>query len=393
MSAEFGNPPASQGILAAHFEAIVDIAADAIISVDDTHRVVLFNKGAEEIFGYRSDEIVGQPLDILIPERFRARHGDHIRAFAGAETVARRMGERREIFGLRKGGVEFPAEASISKIAVDGSWLFTVVLRDVSDRKHAEEEKSRLLEAEREARRAAERASRLRDEILGVVSHDLRNPLSVIGMCARALKEELADADARVVDTVTTISDATGWMQRMVRDLLDVANIEAGRLSIERRPADLVITLVKALNAFEAPAAERSVDLIGEIPDRLPLASADGDRVQQVLSNLLGNALKFTEEGGRVTLRAAADGGELIVSVIDTGVGIPPEEIPFLFDRFWHSRRNSNVRGSGLGLAIARGIIVAHSGRIWAESQPGRGSTFHFTLPAWEADTGSQKVR
>jgi PAS domain S-box-containing protein len=378
----------ARAISAAQFEAIVDIAADAIISVDSSHKVALFNKGAEEIFGFSADEVLGESLDMLIPERFRAQHDDHIKDFAVSPVPARRMGERREIYGLRKDGTEFPAEASISKIHVSGQWMFTVVLRDVSDRKQTEREKTALLEAEREARLVAEHASRLRDEVLGVVSHDLRNPLSAISMCARALEEELGSADRRALELAATIKEAANWMQRMIRDLLDVASIEGGRLSIESKPSDVVITVIKAVEVFEELARERSIELVCDVPDRLPIVHADGDRLLQVLSNLLGNAIKFTHANGTVTVRAVENGNDIVVSVVDTGAGIPVEELPLVFDRFWQAKRSSGVRGSGLGLAIAKGIVAAHKGRIWVESEVGRGSAFHFTLPAINGGPG-----
>jgi PAS domain S-box-containing protein len=368
-------------ISADEFEAIIAIAADAIISIDDEHRIALFNNGAQEIFGYTPGEVLGKNLDMLLPERFRRFHGEHVRRFAASDSTARRMGERREIFGLRKSGAEFPAEASISKIDVGGKWMFTVVLRDVTARKQAEEEKAALLDAERQARLNAEKASRLRDEVLGAVSHDLRNPLSVISMCAQALEADLGASDPRALELAATMKDAAGWMQRLIRDLLDVASIDAGVLSVQRKPSDLIITIVRAMEAFEAPAAEHRITLLTEVPEQLPPVSADVDRLLQVLSNLLGNAIKFTQPDGRVTVSASTADQEIMVSVADTGVGIPADELHLVFDRFWHAQKTSHVRGTGLGLAIAQGIIEAHGGRIWVESAPGSGSTFSFTLP------------
>jgi signal transduction histidine kinase len=135
------------------------------------------------------------------------------------------------------------------------------------------------------------------------------------------------------------------------------------------------------MEAFEAPAAEHRITLLTEVPEQLPPVSADVDRLLQVLSNLLGNAIKFTQPDGRVTVSASTADQEIMVSVADTGVGIPADELHLVFDRFWHAQKTSHVRGTGLGLAIAQGIIEAHGGRIWVESAPGSGSTFSFTLP------------
>ncbi|NUO65698.1 MAG: histidine kinase, partial [Gemmatimonadaceae bacterium] len=167
-------------------------------------------------------------------------------------------------------------------------------------------------------------------------------------------------------------------------DLLDVTNIEAGHLSIERREEDMVILLFRAIEMFQPIADERGIALAAEVPPHLPKVFLDAERILQVLSNLLGNSIKFVGGGGSVTLRAVKEHGAVHVSVADDGPGIPAEELPHVFDRFWHSRRPSSPRGSGLGLAIAKGIVDAHRGRIWIESVVGEGTTVHLTLPVRE---------
>jgi PAS domain S-box-containing protein len=527
----------------AKFAGILDIAADAIISVDEHQHIVHFNQGAGQIFGYAPSEMIGQPLEWLLPERFRAAHQQHMRAFAAAPETARRMGERREIFGLRRGGVEFPAEASISKLHTPGGWLFTVVLRDISARKRVEREQrflamvgeqlarsldyeatlqaaaqiavpeladaclldvvtddrglrrvvssevpealreplgvlaaagpldldspSRVVDVLRSGRselvadvteewleahtddrpavagawralhvrslmivplvsrdrvlaamsllsatpgrryepadlafaedlahrlslalenarlyQAARTATRARDEVLGVVSHDLRNPLSAIAMCARVLREQPPDDAAARDQMLAAILESAEWMQRLIRDLLDVSAIEAGRLSMERHPEPLAPIVAAATGMLNGAAAERSVELRVELPDDLPLADVDAGRVVQVLTNLLGNAVKFTEPEGRVTVRVEPGPASVTISVADTGIGIPKDEQAHVFERYWQARHKARRRGAGLGLAIAKGIIEAHGGRIWVESTPGQGSVFSFTLPA-----------
>jgi signal transduction histidine kinase len=214
-----------------------------------------------------------------------------------------------------------------------------------------------------------------------VVSHDLRNPISAIGMCARALLAATPTDDAVRRGLVTTIVDSTELTQRMIRDLLDVASIELGRLSIERRAVIIAPVLEQAVELFRRDAAERGITLrlapIGE----LPATTGDEDRIVQVLANLLGNALRFTDRGGEVSVGAKRIGAVVEITVRDTGAGIPPGELPRIFDRYWTVRRNAPKGGTGLGLAIARGIVEAHGGRLWAESKVGKGSTFRFTVP------------
>ena len=376
--------------LAAQFEAIVSIAADAIICADDEQRITLFNRGAETIFGCTAAEAIGQPLELLLPVRAAAVHREEVERFRRLPIVAKPMGDRAEVAGRRKDGSEFPAEASVSKVMVDGRWIYTAVLRDISARARVDRERAELLARERAARERAEiaeqralRALRAREEVLGVVSHDLRNPLSAIGMCARAL-DEAASLESSAREAVHTINQATEWMQRMIHDLLDVANIEAGHLSVERREEDMVILLIRAIELFQPLADERGIALATDIPHHLPSVYLDAERILQVLSNLLGNAIKFVGGGGTVTLRATKEPGAIRVSVIDDGPGIPPEELPHVFDRFWHARRSTSAQGSGLGLTIARGIMDAHRGHIWIESTVGEGTRVHLTLPVRE---------
>lgn len=647
---------------------IISTAADAIISVDEHQRITLFNEGAESIFGYSADEILGQPLDILVPARLRAIHHQHVQNFAEVPQVARRMGERRSILGLRKNGEEFPAEASISKVEVGGTKLFTVILQDRTESKRAEEalreseerfrsayeyaaigkalvgldgrflnvnrslceivgysekelltktfqditysadlevdlanvrrllqgainsyqlekryihkdghlvtslltvslvrdsrgeplyfisqiqdisERKRLehdwrfladtglqlagsldpqatlavvarlvvpaladwcviqlldeagkvlavesaaasaekegtlktmvttschdptghghiiarvlrtgepmllpelpqaaleaaadderhlellrqlkplsgmvvpllarghtlgaiilgtsesgrrydarslMLAEELARRAAlaidnaslyrssQQATKMRDEVLRIVAHDLRAPLQVISLSARTLLMRLQKERPTDVKSLETIQRAVARANRLIQDLLDVARMQAGRISVERRPEALAPLLREVIELHHALAEAKSLQLTVSVPEGSPFLLADRDRLLQIFSNLLGNALKFTPEGGRIALRAEQAGDMMRFAVSDTGPGIPAENLPHLFDPFWQVRE-AKKEGAGLGLAIVKGLVEAHGGQIWVESKPGVGSTFFFTLP------------
>lgn len=362
------------------FSRILDIAADAIVSVDDDQIITLFNQGAEKMFGYRASEAIGQPLDVLIPPDVMDVHRHHIREFAQSPVVARRMGERAEVRGRRKNGEIFPAEASISKFEVGGRRVYTAVMRDITERRVAEVERARLLDAERGARNAAEMALLARDEVLAVVSHDLRNPLSVIDMCASSLLDKLPEQDATTRNLVTTIEGSTEWMNRLIEDLLDVARLEAGGLILDREPRDLVRVISEATLMLEPLISEKSLTLREELPDYLPIANVDARRIVQVLENLVSNAVKHTPPGGEIAISAEAADREVCIAVRDTGSGIRAEDLPHLFDRFWQAR-GKRRGGAGLGLAIAKGIVEAHGGRIWVESTVGAGSTFAFAIP------------
>jgi signal transduction histidine kinase len=253
-------------------------------------------------------------------------------------------------------------------------------LRYAIERKRLEAERARLLEAEHEARTAAEAAVRARDEVLRIVAHDIGNSLSAVKIHALVLERTLPAGDGEARKRIAAIRDLTAQMDRLRQDLLDVTAIEAGRLAVE--PGELAVgaVIAEAVESLAGGAAEKGVALAAAVEQGLPRVFADRERVLQVLANLAGNAVKFTPSGGRVEVSAAREGDEVRVAVRDTGPGIAAEDLPYVFDRFWQARSTRRA-GAGLGLAIARGIVEAHGGRIGAESTVGEGSTFAFTLP------------
>ncbi|KFE63577.1 hypothetical protein DB31_2695 [Hyalangium minutum] len=651
----------------ARLAGIISSAADAIISVDAEQRIRLFNTGAEHIFGYAEDELLGQPLDILLPERLRAIHREYMRGFAAGAVGARFMGERRALIGLRRKGEEFPAEATISKMELEGRPIFTVILRDISERVRVREElnaveqrfrasfeespigmvmvspegaflnvnaafcsivgysaeellsrrvqditlpedvekshaqmcqvmerrlrasqfekryvhkeghlvtvlvaiavvrdaqgrpsyfighiqdiserkrlerslsvlaeaglrlagtldlpatleavarlmvptmadwcvicllderqrmgwveghassprmerllrelidrypegvvlpgaaaeppvlgmKPLLIEsfpvkvleeavhdehhrellrglefgalirapletrgrvlgmllltrteagcyqewdlelAQELARRAAlaidnarlhtqaERAIRARDEVLRIVAHDLRAPLNVVYLSARMLQERLSPERADDRKRLDAILRAVGRGNQLIQDLLDVAQLEAGRLSVVPQAEPTRPLVEESLHAHRALAEARSIQIELSMPEDCPALLADRNRVLQILSNLLGNALKFTPERGVVALRVESEGNLLRFSVSDTGPGIPAEEVPHLFEPFWQARPGRK-EGAGLGLSIVKGLVEAHGGQVRVQSTLGVGSCFSFTLP------------
>ncbi|MFW6083646.1 MAG: PAS domain-containing sensor histidine kinase [Gemmatimonadota bacterium] len=359
--------------------AILSGTLDAIVSVDEDQRIRLFNQGAERIFGYEAEEALGEPLDILIPEHFRRAHRSDLVKFGEGPDVARRMGERGEIVGRRKGGELFPAEASISKVEVGGRRAFTVVLRDITERKQAERERAALAEAEREARLDAEAATRARDEMLRVVSHDLRNPVTGVLMGVRMLRFQL-ESEHPGREILEGIELAAERQMRLIRDLSDVASIEAGRLSVKRQRHQVAALVRTAARPFESLAREREVELAWDETEALPPVLVDHDRIVQALSNLLDNALKVTPSGGSVRIEPTETGEWVRIVVRDTGPGIPDEEQEMVFERFWRGSSSGHA-GTGLGLAIARGIVESHGGEISVRSRPGAGSEFQFTVP------------
>jgi PAS domain S-box-containing protein len=517
---------------------IVEVASDAVICMDAFQRITFFNKGAEVIFGYSPEEIIGQRIEMLLPERYRANHPRQVAEFGRSKVKARRMGERREIAGLRKGGEEFAAEAAISQVHNGDDVIYAVVLRDVSVRKrfemreqflaaageklaasfgssetlnqvarlaipaiadgcivenrvasgfvvgaaaHVDPEIERILDdislagarvppkshplteilerrspvllrskaaarlletstmpaylkgvkamnpesalflplvareqligaltlfrakgsfdgddlgfAEDLARLAAlaldnarlhdsiRSSLRARDEMVGVVSHDLRNPVAAVKMLSRTLLREpdLGGISAR--ETIELIAQAAEQMDALIRDLLEVNRLDSGKLLISPVSVDPSALLTDSLQTLRPLVDEKGMKLDLQMETRLQKVMADPERIQQTLSNLVGNSIKFSSTGSKIVVIARSDSEGVVISVVDNGKGIAADQLPRAFDRYWQSSRTDR-QGAGLGLAIAKGIIESHGGRIWIESTPGKGTTVSFTLPS-----------
>jgi PAS domain S-box-containing protein len=235
--------------------------------------------------------------------------------------------------------------------------------------------------------RASVHATHLRDQVLSVVAHDLRNPLSAILLQVETLIRRSADPEQRSEKVYETIHRAATRMNRLIQDLLDVALMEAGQLTIEPSRVSASDLIAGAVEMLRPLAASSALDLRGNLGRDVPEIWGDRDRLLQVFENLIGNAIKFTKPGGRITVSAASKAHEVIFRVTDTGSGIAPEKLPRVFDRFWQATR-ANRQGAGLGLPITKGIVEAHGGRIWVESTPNRGTTFSFTIPQATSERG-----
>ena len=541
-----GRVAASSAVSDAQYSAIVSIASEAIITTGEDLRIISFNRGAEDIFGFSAAEAAGQHINRLIPPRFHASHDAHVRQFARSGVQARRMGERRQISGVRKNGEEFPAEASISQLQDGDHRLFTVVLRDISERRRAEARQALLAQAgellassldpqttlssvaqlivpevadwcivfvtaedgrlireaiahydhdveerlkhwalhkavsnpkhpvfavtsnaatrvieemtpdqfiamsendehgralqqigarsgvivpmvargetggalalfrirnerrfddddvalvEDLARRAAlaldnarlyhkaQAAVEARDDVLAVVSHDLGNPLSAIRIGTTLLLNGLSEEEKQTGGWkhIIGIRNSAVQMERLIKDLLEVKRIEAGQLSVERAKVDVASLLDEAVELLSPIAEGKNIRLRVDLPLELPPIYADRERILQTFSNLVGNAVKFTDAGGEVVISAENAGDQVHFNVTDNGQGIKAEDLPHVFDRYWQAKaRRRERQGIGLGLVIVKGIVEAHGGNVRAESMAGQGSRFTFTIPLWQ---------
>ena len=369
----------------ARVSGILSIAANAIISMDDQQNITIFNDWAEKVFGYARSEVIGRPLEALLPERFRAAHSGHVQAFRSGNVSARRMGERREIFARRKNGEEFPAEASISKFSIEGRTIFTVVLRDMT-------EAHRIAAALVKVKEEAEAAARSKSDFLANMSHEIRTPLNSISGFTQLLLER-QDLGGELRTQVGKIKSATAALITIVNDILDYSKLEEGKIKPSAKPFSPVQLARECVAMVESIADRR--DLRIEILAEPDLAGryfiGDPERLQQILLNLLSNGLKFTNEGFITLSIEEVEGGKngaaVRFAVKDTGIGIRADQMAGLFQRF--SQVDTSVSrhygGTGLGLAICKALVTLMGGTIHLESEPGKGSTFYFYLPLQRA--------
>jgi len=245
--------------------------------------------------------------------------------------------------------------------------------------KRLNEEVGRSYDAEREKRHVAELMAHTREEVLGVVAHDLRNPLNLIITSTDLMLAEELDQKRRR-ELLGVAMRAGRQMNRLIGDLLDTVRLQAGKFTLDLEQVTVATIFRQAEETFRPLAEKRHLEFMAIPPEDGVAVRADPLRVSQIVGNIVGNAIKFTPERGSVTIRSVANGNHVAIHVTDTGPGVDPADMDHLFDNFWQARSNDH-RGVGLGLAIAKGVVEAHGGRIWCESALGRGSTFSFTLP------------
>jgi PAS domain S-box-containing protein len=361
------------------FKEILKIAADAIISIDEEQRIVLFNQGAERIFGYTAEEIVGQPLTLLLPPASRPAHEGHVEQFGHSGGRPRQMGERGAIAGRRKDGSIFPAEASISRVQMAGRVTYTAILRDTTEARRAEQS-IKALNADLERRAAQlEHANRELEAFSYSVSHDLRAPLrSIDGFSQLLLEDFYATLPDEAQDSLQRIRAASQRMAQLIDDMLALSRVT--RASISRQDVDLTVMAKSVVEELHNSQPDREVTF--DIAEGL-VCHADPHLIHIVLNNLLSNAWKYTSkhETARITFdRKVEPGGRTIYFVKDDGAGFDMAYANKLFGVFQRLHAMNDYAGTGVGLATVQRIVHKHGGEVWAEAAIERGATFYFTL-------------
>jgi PAS domain S-box-containing protein len=364
-------------------DALLDHALDAVIVADREGRILTWNPRAEQLFGWSREEVLGHMLaDTIVPPPLREAHRRGIEKYlaTGEGPVLNRL---LELPARRRDGTEFPVELAITPVRLGSGIIFSAFLRDISERKRVEADRATLLAREQRARTEAETANRAKDEFLTVLSHELRTPLNAVYGWARMLRTQQLDeaASARALDAIDRNANA---QVQLIDDLLDVSRVITGKMRLDVRPVDLAAVVDAALDAVRPAAAAKEIRLQSVLDPRAGPLTGDPNRLQQVVWNLLINAVKFTPRGGRIQVHLQRVDSHVEVVVSDTGQGIAPSVLPFVFDRFRQADSSSTraYSGLGLGLALVKHLVELHGGSVVAHSAgEGQGATFIVKLP------------
>lgn len=365
------------------YRLIVEGVRDYAIFMTDTDgRITSWNPGAARLLGYQENEIIGQFTDVIFTPEDRQNKAPQTEMNAAREFS--RAGDLR--WHVRKNGERFWADGLMTALYDgDGKTVigFVKIMRDNTAVHLAEEERRKLLEQEKAARQAAEDANRLKDEFLATVSHELRTPLNAIYGWAKILRSGSLDAIA-AANAVEIIERNARAQIQLIEDLLDVSRMITGKLRLEIQPINPALVIRDAIDAVKPAADAKQIRIETDLHPAAAMMFADPNRLQQIVWNLLSNAVKFTPTNGSVGIGLRLDDSSVEIRVSDTGIGISPEFLPFIFDRFRQAEHvTTRVHGGlGLGLAIAKSLIEMHGGKISAESRGlGQGTTFTVVLP------------
>lgn len=379
-----------------HLAAIIESAPMAIITINERGQVVLTNKEAETLFGYHRDELIGVPVETLVPHEFRSHHPS-LRATFFAQPTPRRMGAGRELFGLRKDGSTFPVEIGLNPIETEEGLFVVSAIVDITERKrleHALRQTNELLEQRvqqrtlqlsaqtetlQRANEALERSNLELQQFAYIASHDLQSPLRSISGFLQLLRAEYSDRlDGQANDWIQRTVQSIQQMQTLIKDLLAYSRVDSRSRPFQPVPFRKVYE--DAVAMLDASITESRAEV--SCDSDLPVVMGDRSQLVQLLHNLLSNAVKYHgDQPPRIHITAARSEEGWVFCVRDNGIGIDPRYHESVFEIFRRLHTQQEYPGTGIGLAVCRRVVHRHGGRIWVESEPGRGSRFCFTIP------------